>query len=423
MSHVSVLDLPEVVGDGVHDDTAGLQAALDSGASVVHLPMPPGNYLISRTLEIHSGQTLLADRNAVVRLADHAHAHLLTNADHGRLSRGITIKGGIWDGNNAHQTCEYHENGFEWRVPYDPARYLGVMLQFNNVEDLHLSGLTLKDPEAFGIQMGNIRRFTVEDITFDYNLLKLNMDGVHLHGNCHEGRIANLKGTTNDDLVALNADDGWMYELSRGPITDIQVDGIWSDNGFTAVRMLSGGSPIRRVRVSNVFGTFRYYICTMGHYSVHPDEPSEISDVVFDGIFASKPTEPLANPTQWDAGAVHGVPFFWVEGQTLIRNLMVNNLIRTERLEDAPPCFSISAGARVEHLGISSASVVNLASTPLDFIHNEGTIENLSLLNVHCRAEGGDARGVLLRNGGEIWHEQRCNVVECNLAEADGLTA
>lgn len=419
MPEVNVLDRPDVAGDGLHDDTAGLQAALDSGASVVRLPRPPACYVISRTLVMRSGQTLLADRNAVIRLADHAHAHMLTNADHATRSRGIAVRGGIWDGNNAHQTCEYHENGYQWRVPYDPARYLGVLMQFNNVEDLHISGLTLKDPEAFGIQVGNLRRFTIEDLTFDYNLLKLNMDGVHLHGNCHEGRIANLKGTTNDDLVALNADDGWMYEMSRGPITDIQVDGIWSDHGYTAVRMLSGGSPIRRVRVANIFGSFRYYICTLGNYGVHPEEPSEISDVVFDGIFASKAAGPREAGAPWDEHAIHHFPFFWIESRTVVRNLLVQNLLRTERLEKAPPCFYISPDARVEHLGVSHVNITNLAPSPLDFLHNEGTIQNLCLNDVHCRADGDPPRGVLVRNAGTIEHQERHAVTTRGLEALD----
>lgn len=198
---------PGTVGDGVHDDTAGLQAALDGGGSRVHFPCPSECYLISRALVIHSEQTLTVDRNATIRLADGAHAHMLTNANHAGGDHGITVTGGIWDGNTAHQTCEYHETG-RWQVPYDPQRYLGVLLQFDNVTDLRLAGLTLKAPETFGVQVANLRRFTIEDITFDYNMLRANMDGVHLHGNCHQGRIANLKGATNDDMVALNADDG-----------------------------------------------------------------------------------------------------------------------------------------------------------------------------------------------------------------------
>ena len=66
--------IPGTVGDGVYDDTAGIQAVLDSGAPVVYLPPPPQHYLISKTLRVHSGQTLQLDRATVVRLADHAHA-------------------------------------------------------------------------------------------------------------------------------------------------------------------------------------------------------------------------------------------------------------------------------------------------------------------------------------------------------------
>jgi hypothetical protein len=47
---MDVLTQPNVLGDGLHDDTDGLQAALDSGASVVTLPTPPGCYVISHAL-------------------------------------------------------------------------------------------------------------------------------------------------------------------------------------------------------------------------------------------------------------------------------------------------------------------------------------------------------------------------------------
>ena len=46
----------DLVGDGVHDDTAAIQRRLDSGAACVYLPPPPKEYLISSTLRIGSGQ-------------------------------------------------------------------------------------------------------------------------------------------------------------------------------------------------------------------------------------------------------------------------------------------------------------------------------------------------------------------------------
>jgi hypothetical protein len=261
-----------------------------------------------------------------------------------------------------------------------------------------------------------VRQFTVEDITFDYNLRRLNMDGVHLNGNCHHGRIANLKGATNDDMVALNADDGSMYELSRGPITDIQIDGLWAESGYTGVRLLSAGSPVDRVRISNIFGTYRVHVVSFTNHDVHPGEASEIGDVVVDGIFCSKPLEPLgAEVPDYDA-ARFSCPLLWVESGTRVRNLLVQNLVRTEALEGAPPCLQVAAGAHVDHLSITSASVTNLAATPLDFLVNEGAIESLNLLNVDCRAVVDAPRSVVLRNAGTVGHRQITNTAAHNLA-------
>lgn len=371
-----------VAGDGIHDDTAAIQALLDSGASVVHLPAPPVSYLISKTLIIHSGQTLNVDRNAIIRLADNAHAHMITNSSHSGDDSGITITGGIWDGNNTKQTCEYHETGI-CEVPYDPERYLGVVMQFCGVRNLRISNLTIKDPETFAIQIGNITRFTIEDITFDYNMAKANMDGVHLHGNCHQGRIADIKGTTNDDMVALNADDGSMYEMSRGPITDIQIDGLHADNGYTAIRMLSAGHPINRVHVTGIFGSFRYYVTSFGNFDVHPGEPSEISEITIDGVYCSKPLNALNNPLPCDEAARHTFPFFWVESNTKVLDLHLTNIHRRELLENAPPTFYISENSSVENLCLSNISIINEASTPLEFMVNKGEILNMQKTNVY----------------------------------------
>jgi hypothetical protein len=108
-------------------------------------------YLIRSPLRLHSGQTLTADRNALIRLADHAHAHMLTNADQARGNERITVTGGIWDGNNLHQTCEYHQNGGQWRVPYDPARYLGVIRQWHHF-GVATDGLALRRDAGGGVQ-------------------------------------------------------------------------------------------------------------------------------------------------------------------------------------------------------------------------------------------------------------------------------
>jgi len=395
--YVNAITCAGIVGDGCHDDTHGLQAVLDSGATTIYLPTPPGHYLISKTLVIHSGQTLLVDRQAVIRLADHAHAYLLTNADHVQGDQGITVIGGIWDGNNTQQTCEYHQQ-YNWRIPYDPQRYLGVLFQFNKVTDLRIAHLTFKDPETYGLQAGNLQRFTIEDITFDYNLLRNNMDGVHIHGNSHQGRIVNLKGTTNDDLVALNADDGSMFEISRGPITDILVDGIWSTNGYTAVRLLSAGSPVQRIALRNIFGTYRVNVVSLTNHNVHPGTASTFDDISLDGLFCAKAVESSGDSP------------IWIAAPAVVGNLTIRNYHRTEE-QRAVDDIRIDAGATVRYLGMSDCSVINRTPDAIALLQNQGTIDTLQLTNIYLRAEGETAPGTIVRNTGTIHAQNTQNVV------------
>jgi len=87
---VHTINIPGVKGEGIHDDTAGLQALLDNRQPTIYLPAPPKHYSISKTLKIHSNQTLILDKNTVVRLADSCNAHLLTNVDPLNGNKGIT---------------------------------------------------------------------------------------------------------------------------------------------------------------------------------------------------------------------------------------------------------------------------------------------------------------------------------------------
>lgn len=393
---VNVLTRPEVIGDGIHDDTEGLQAVLDSKVSTVYLPGPPVRYIISKALRIYSRQTLIADRTAIIQLADSACVHMLENANQEAGDSLITVTGGIWDGNNLSMTQEYHQTR-NWRVPYNPKRYLGVLLRFDKVKDLHVSDLVLKDPELYGFQGGNLLRFTIENITFDYNLKRGNMDGIHIHGNSRQGRIVNLKGTTNDDLVALNADDGWMFEMSRGPIEDIQVDGLWSYNGYRAVRILSCGSPVRRVKISNIYGNYRLEAIALTNYRAHPGSTGTFEDITFDGIFCSS------------AKTIHASRQIWIEAPARISNLTIRDYHRTETNHPVENIF-IADGVEIENLMLSGVTLVNQTGKPITFLNNQGKIGNLNLVDVSLSAEDSVEKAVMIKNSGEITQFNEVNV-------------
>jgi hypothetical protein len=278
----------QLVGDGIHDDTTAIQALIDSRRALVHLPAPPKHYLISKPLRIHSNQTLQLDRFAVIRLKNGSDCLMITNDDHEHGNENVALVGGVWDMHNEGQSLSEYQKTRIWKGTYDPASYLGVLMRFNRVKRLTLRSLTLKDPVTFSTQLGNLTEFTIEDITFDHNLKRTNMDGIHVHGNSRHGRITNLKGATNDDLVALNADDAGIFEMSRGAIEDIAVDGVWATDGYTAVRLLSAGSPIRRIRLANIFGTYRYNAVSFTNHKVHPGTESVFEDVSISGLFCAK---------------------------------------------------------------------------------------------------------------------------------------
>ena len=201
-------------------------------------------------------------------------------------------------------------------------------MRFNNVKNLAIRALTLKDPVTFGMQLGKLWQFSVEGITFDYNLKRANMDGVHLNGNCRWGRVANLKGTTNDDMVALNADDGGWAEMSRGPIEDVLVDGLFSEDGYTAVRLLSAGSPVKRVQIANVFGAYRRNVVSFTNHRVHLGTASTFEDISIRGVFCSKSGMGVQSPILQSGGPSGAL--VWINAPAVVTCLTISDFHRSE---------------------------------------------------------------------------------------------
>lgn len=252
-------------GDGVHDDAPAIQAMLDSGTCVVALPPPEAHYCIGSTLVIHSGQTLTLHPTARIQLMPGSDCLMLRNAREDAPDHDISVLGGIWDYNNLHQTSNpfldgslnhlpSHRDGNPDTILRYHEEYMGVCMRFWGVTRLNVRNMTFKDPITYCLQIGDATYFTVENIQFDMNHGNphpINMDGVHLDGGCRFGSIRNVKGTCYDDIVALNADDS-----HDGPIEDIEIDGIFGEHSLRGVRLQSTKSPVRRISIANIFGTF-----------------------------------------------------------------------------------------------------------------------------------------------------------------------
>jgi hypothetical protein len=225
------------------------------------------------------------------------------------------------------------------------------------------------------------------------------MDGVHLNGNCRFGRIANLKGATNDDMVALNADDGGSGEMCRGPIEDVAVDGLFCEHGYTAIRLLSAGSPVRRIHISNIFGSYRFNVVSFTNHQVHPGSPSVFDDISIRGVFCSKSSDRMSiDPRKPGSGYL---AMFWIDAPAVVSSLSVSDLHRTETTW-AAETIAIERGATVESLQMSDISLINRTEAPIDLLTNRGAIGALSMTNVYAKAENTASQGAAVRNSGTI---------------------
>lgn len=244
-------------GTGETDDAPAIQRALDAGARRVVIP--PGHYRIGATLRVPSRTSLLADAQAMLRLADgvgtDASVHLLSNARPSEGDEAIAVEGGVWDGNSA-----ANPRGLD-----RPNAYTGVLMHFARVKGLDLRGMVLRDPGAYFTRLLRVSRFRIEQIRFEAGGARPNQDGIHLAGFCEDGVIRHVHGfgpnTPSDDIIALNADDAnhraQNLGLENGPIRRITIEDVSAEDAHTLVRLLSVASPIEDIAIDRVRGGVR----------------------------------------------------------------------------------------------------------------------------------------------------------------------
>ena len=383
----------QLYGDGIHDDYPAIQEMLDSGASEVALPAPKKFYVISKTLKIHSNQCLRLGRFTAVCLADGANCTMIENDDFHSFGENICIDGGIWDMNHKNQWPNpFHfpdENGlklsdkadcqtrslteyFSTLDAFQQEFYTGHCMRFCRVKRFILKNLTIKNPVVFGVQMGYMENFCVQDILFDYTEGSpkfWNMDGIHVEGNCKNGSITNLKGACHDDLVALTADDG-LY----GPIENILIDGIFAEGSHSAVRLLSHGLPVKNVTIRNVYGSYYVYCIGLTKYHGGEDERGVMSNIVIENVAASA-----------SVGTVDvyggGYPLLWVQSGVDVQGLSIGNVHREEHSYPTP-LFKLDAGATVKNLRLRDIYQKSFLDTPAEFLKIEGEIDGCIKENV-----------------------------------------
>ncbi len=357
--------------EACEDKTEFLQSLLDRGEGIVRFP--DGRFAVSRALEITDGTRLICSPKTHLRLADGANCPIIKNRHKGRqITRRVTIEGGVWDGNNlAQQRDKPKDKTFAGAGPG------GELVCFNFMEDFTLRDLTVKDPESYAVMLTGVDRFTVENITFDFNMKRPNMDGIHVNGYARNGLIRNLKGSTNDDMVALNSDEGfWLCE--NADIENITIDGLYNGAyGFTGVRLLSRKAKVRNIAIRNVYGAFRLNAVNFTHWGEDPAaEYGHFDGILIDGVFASS----LLKTGKGQNGLI-----WFQEGLRHIGRVTIQNVVRTDEPDALNDVYTIEVHKNVKIDSLVIRDVVQRVpgkDKPPVVIHPDTKIRNLSIEGV-----------------------------------------
>lgn len=250
-------------GDGRHDDTAALQAAIAACPPGGTVAIPEGNWLSAPLflksdlhVEFARGARLVGHPDiarwpvipGIVRGAsgepdlylgswegtpEDCHAALLTGVG----VSGVTLHGeGEVDGNASFETW--------WSRP--KARFAGWrprLVHFMHSRDIAIEGLTLRNSPSWTVHPYACRGVTVVNARVTAPEDSPNTDGVNPES-CEDVTIAGVHFSTGDDCIALKSGKAWVAERDPRPTRNVRISNCLMEKGHGAVVIgseMSGG--------------------------------------------------------------------------------------------------------------------------------------------------------------------------------------
>lgn len=197
--------------------------------------------LISNTyLNINDGVELFAP-NSIKTLMCNASAFV---SDKSTLTydneENIKVFGGIWNVNSKVTQI---------------LKGLRGCIDFVGVKKLFLSNMEIRNANEFAIQINTAMDLHISNIY----LKDAKSDGIHLGGDIERFEINNIFGSTEDDMIALNAWDWMISSPHYGTIKNGSIHDIFSNNATEFVRILGKSNDtndytVKDVCISNIFG-------------------------------------------------------------------------------------------------------------------------------------------------------------------------
>ena len=320
------------IGDGQTDCSPAIKKALECESEIF---FPSGTFLITEELLIPSNRHIKLSDDAVIFAKEGCFNKagiraVITNADYENGNENIIFEGGTVNANN-------HGNH---KADWNKGPSQGLTFSFINVTGLTVRNLTIINSESYHIRMVKTSSFTIENLLFTADCCPFCQDGIHMSGYCHDGVIRNIRaenGCANDDLIAFNADDVNFYSHNwgqiNGPIHDIVVENVCSDNCYGAVRMLSVESEISNIVLRNFtvgvremafnLDAARYCADPMFTDEQYPNGVGNIKNVLIENVTTWKAPLDLEHVYYWNTNRFSNHPLLTLEtnGEITFKNI------------------------------------------------------------------------------------------------------
>jgi hypothetical protein len=396
------------VYDGVTDCAPAINQAIQAGDKVRLIGN--GTALCSDSIICKSGTTLELDNEFTIKLADQVNKPLVVtpassykwdNASAGTsYLDNVTIRGGEFDLNGANQTRDFTNFTF-----------VGFGIQIADVKNFVFEHSIITNPCSFGFQGGGLHGFRISNIICNYTQSRPNMDGIHINGDVYDGVIENISGTTNDDMIALNAFDGDEYMLRKGAMKRISIKNIFSSgSGYRGVRILNNDTQLcDEISIDGVYGDFINEAVLLSSYV---SVPSNIGKVSISNVFSKSTGSSVIGVknggalTTVDYLKIDGVSYKQVSGnksdlfynEGTVKNCFINNVdIKTDDIDLSS--VNLIRGSIIKNLFISNVYIEKPATAARSLYFSAVTFDRIFVNNSYIAATNFYR---LYKNGGFI---------------------